>query len=426
MPLSATRCRSEAALDTAPRSALQLAVDPVFGPFLFGKLLATTGVWVFYIVAATVTWEATTSTLMVGAVSVGLFVPQLFLAPLTGAQADQREPKAQMVCGRLLVVAGSAVLAAVAKVGLDGLSGGWAVVGAASVVGLGFVVGGPAQHSLLPTLVRPSELAQAVALISLPSIAARAGGPVLGTFILVSRGPAVAFAFVAATNLAFAVVVAWLPLRGRVARASGTAGSVRRGLIFFFAEDRVILFLMLAMLAVGLGSDPVVTLSPALSASFGAEESLVGAFASAFGVGAGVGYLALARTRSRRSVDASGMIGLTLLSAGMFVTAMAPVPSVAMIGLGMAGGGFASALTGLTTRLYQRVPETLRGRAMALRSMAFLGSRPLGATTSGAVADATSVSVSFMLIGGIVAGLAAIFRLGSRTAHVEPVAYDAE
>lgn len=56
------------------------------------------------------------------------------------------------------------------------------------------------------------------------------------------------------------------------------------------------------------------------------------------------------------------------------------------------------ALTSLTTLLQQQVPEELRGRVMTLWSVAFLGSRPLTAGVTGAVADATSVTVALLLV----------------------------
>ena len=47
--------RGQATPSSSPqpaRGSLQLLVDPVFGPFFGAKLLSTTGVWIFNIVAA--------------------------------------------------------------------------------------------------------------------------------------------------------------------------------------------------------------------------------------------------------------------------------------------------------------------------------------------------------------------------------------
>jgi hypothetical protein len=51
------------------------------------------------------------------------------------------------------------------------------------------------------------------------------------------------------------------------------------------------------------------------------------------------------------------------------------------------GVGFVLMLTGFTTVLQRRVPDELRGRVLALWSVAFLGNRPVAAVVDGAAAD---------------------------------------
>lgn len=397
-----------------PRGTVGLLRDRLFGPFFGAKLLSTAGVWVFNIVAAVVVWDLSHSTLAVGAVSIALFAPQLVLAPLSGAQADQRGPLGQLLLGRLLVAASSATLAVViGLVGARQLPGAWVVIAAAGVVGLGFVVGGPAMHALLPTLVRPSELPAAVALNSLPPTISRAGGPALGTFILVTAGPAWAFAFTAATNLAFAWIILRLPFDRHPPRADRADGTVRAGFAHL-RSDPVVAVLLTAVLAVGLGADPAVTLTPELSATFGQGEGLVGAFASAFGLGAALGYFGIRPLRERWSSDRVLGAGLALLSGGMLLTGVVPVVVGAALGLAIAGVGFCWALAGSTTRIYERIPETVRGRVMALWSIAFLGSRPVGAAISSGIAEATSVRVAFVGVAALVAGLGVVSTIGRR------------
>lgn len=378
------------------RGTLGMMTDPVFGPYFFGKLLSTAGVWVFNIVAAIIAWDLSHSTLVVGGISVALFAPQLLFAPYSGARADRGNPKFQLVVGRTLVMVGSGSLTVtIVLLGVDGLPGAWPVLVASLLVGLGFVVGGPAQNSLLPTLVRRSELAQAVALNSLPPTIARAGGPVVGAVLLVTTGPAVGFAVTAVTNLAFCLIILWLPLANRMQRAGRHDGTVRAGLKYL-RTDPVVTSLLVGTLAVGIGSDPVITLTPALSERFGQGDMLVAILASAFGVGAMGGYAVLKRFRARWGVGGVGTAGLTCLAVGMFLTGVAPGIVVAIVGFVVAGVGFSWSLTGLTTQIYERVPESLRGRMMALWMIAFVGSRPLAAAVSGAIADATSVAWAFV------------------------------
>jgi MFS family permease len=167
-----------------PRTSWQLLADPVFGPFFAGKALSTAGIWVHNIVAAILAWELSRSAFVVGLVSVAQFGPQLVFAPLSGAMADRGDRRRQLITGRLIAASGSGGLALwIALVGVDGLPGAWPVVATALVVGLGFVVGGPAMNALIPALVRPNELAAAVAVNSIPFTVARAAGPALGALL---------------------------------------------------------------------------------------------------------------------------------------------------------------------------------------------------------------------------------------------------
>ena len=381
-----------------PRGSLGLLRDPVFGPFFAGKLLSTAGVWVHNIVAAILAYELSGSALVVGAVSVAQFGPQLLFAPLSGARADAGDRRRQLIVGRLVAAAGSGSLAiALWLLGPGGFPGAWPVVLAAGVVGIGFVIGGPAMNALIPSLVRPNELAGAIALNSVPFTVARAGGPALGALIAASAGPAPAFALAALANLGFALILVRLRVPERPSSPPGDR-RVRAG-VRYLREDRGIALLLIGVMAIGIGADPVITLTPPLSAAFGAGSTLVGLFASSFGIGAGVTFLSLSTLRARLGLPRLSVVGLLLLGGGSIAAGVAPTPVAAVVALAVAGAGMMLALTSLSTQLQERLPDELRGRVMALWSVAFLGSRPLAATVNGALADLTSVSVAFTTVG---------------------------
>jgi MFS family permease len=388
-----------------PRGSFRLLVDPTFGPFFLGKLLSTAGIWVHNIVAAILAYELSGSAFVVGMVSVAQFGPQLLFAPLSGALADRGDRRRQVIVGRLIAAAGSGSLAvAIGVLGVEGLPGAWVVVLAALIVGIGFVVGGPAMNALIPSLVRPNELASAVALNSIPFTVARAGGPAVGALIAATTGPASAFALAAATNVVFALML--LPLRIETrARANGADRRVRAGLAYL-REDRAIWLLLVGVAAIGMGADPVITLTPSLSSGFGAGSTLVGVFASSFGVGAGLAFTVLGTLRRRLGLSRVATLGLGLLATGLLATAFAPAPGFAVASLGVAGSGMTLSLTSLSTQLQERLPDELRGRVMALWSVAFLGSRPIAAGLNGALADATSPALAFGVVAVIVAGAA--------------------
>jgi MFS family permease len=404
-----------------PRTSWQLLADPVFGPFFAGKALSTAGIWVHNIVAAILAWELSGSAFVVGLVSVAQFGPQLVFAPLSGAMADRGDRRRQLITGRLIAASGSGGLALwIAVVGVDGLPGAWPVVATALVVGLGFVVGGPAMNALIPALVRPNELAAAVAVNSIPFTVARAAGPALGALLAATLGPASAFALAAGTNLLFALLLVPLPIRSRADGAGGGDRRVRAG-VRYLREDRGIGLLLLGVAAIGIGADPVITLTPSLAAELGAGSTAVGVFASAFGVGAGLTFVVLTRLRRRFALEGVAVRGLVLLAIGTAIAGLAPAVPLAIAGFVIGGAGMTMSLTALSTLLQSRLPDALRGRVMALWSMAFLGSRPVAAAVNGAIADATAPVVAFLTVAVVVAVVAVAVRPSRLAARAAPV-----
>jgi MFS family permease len=398
------------------RGPIRLLADPVFGPFFAGKLLATGGVWIHNIVAAILAYELSGSAFVVGLVSVAQFAPQLLLAPITGAAADRGNRTKQVVIGRFINVAGSGGLAVVLIVaGPDGLTDAWLVIASALVVGIGFVIGGPAMNALIPSLVHEDELAAAVALNSVPFTLARATGPAIGALVAVTYSPAVAFLIAAATNLIFAVILLLLPIVERHRDAASQDRRMRAGWLYM-REQPTVQLLLIGVTAVGIGADPVLTLTPALSASFGAGATLVGAFASAFGVGAGAVFVVLGVLRRRIGLENSGALGLTALALGTALAGLAATPPLALAAFALAGAGMTTSLTAFSTLIQQVLPEGLRGRVMALWSMAFLGSRPLAAAINGAIADATTVRTAHLVVAVVVA----MFAVWVRPSRLSP------
>ncbi len=405
-----------------PRSRAALLRDPVVGPLVVGRTLSTLAVWFTNVAAAILVYDLTRSATAVALITTAQFAPQLLLVPLTGVRADRADRPRQMLQGALLTGSGSVLLVAQALTG--GFTSGrdaLTVGVAAALTGIGFAVGGPASQSLLPSLVRPSELADALALGSLPIIIARAAGPAVGALLYVRTGALATFAISAGLHAAFIAVL--VAIRGRLAvDRDGHAGDrrLRAALSYLLDHPRAGLALI-GVGVIGIGVDPVVTLSPPLADLLGDPGELVGTLASSFGLGTAMGYAVLPRIRGVMGLDRLGAAGLRVMAAGLVVAAAAAstgdlaVP-VALAGLGLAGVGMPLALNSYTTVIQADLPDGLRGRVMALWSMAFIGSRPLAATLDGAVADAAGVRVAILTAAALVllgAGVAGPRRLAA-------------
>lgn len=393
--------------EARPRSARGLLADPRFGPFFIGKVLSTLGIWIHNVAAAVLVHRLTGSTLLVGAVSVGQFLPQLVLAPWSGARADRHDRRRQVLLGVAISTTGSLGLASWAATSSVGPEGASPLIVAATVVGIGFALSGPAMQALVPLLVRPSELTTAIAMTSLPFTLARTVGPALGAVLITRAGPVAAFG--TAGTLGALYLASLVGLRPRRPEREGDA---ERGLLagwrFVRSEPRVRRALV-AVLLIGVGADPVITLTPALAADLGAGGEFVGTLASAFGAGAALGFVLLGVVRQRLGLVRTAAFGLGLLAAGWLVVALVPVRTVVLLTLVVAGAGMTLALPTSTAIVQRATPDAVRGRVMAVWTIAFLGSRPLTASVTGAIADLASVRSALILTAVTIAlGLFAI------------------
>jgi MFS family permease len=158
------------------------------------------------------------------------------------------------------------------------------------------------------------------------------------------------------------------------------------------------------------GADPVITLMPSLAEALGAPGDFVGALASAFGAGASIGFVLLGPTRRRLGLGPTATLGLAVLAGAWLATALAPSANVTLAVLTVGGAGMTLALPTLTAIVQRATPDDVRGRVMALWSIAFLGSRPLTASVTGALADLTSVRVALATTAAVIAVGAVVTR----------------
>jgi MFS family permease len=370
----------------APRSAWRLVGPGPFGALFWGKVCANSGSWMHTVVAAITLFEVTGSAAAVSLVSVAQFAPQLVLTPLSGRWADAGDVLRQMVVARCLCTAGSAALALVVLVPQRAPAFTVVAVFACSVVvGVGFAVGGPPMQAAVSDLVAPEELRTAMALNTVPITVGRVVGPVLGASAAATLAPAVAFGLAAFLQLVLVLLLlgarfpAFAP-----AVAGGASASVGEGLRYL-RSDRTAVLVLLATVAVGVGSEPTLTLAPSLASAYGGGEGLVGWLTFAFGAGAMLGALLASSMSAWLREEVGACVGLLALAAGSLVVALSSGPPLALVGYAVGGLGFSWGAAGFGSLVQRRTHRAYRGRVMALWLVAFIGFRPVAAAGCGLV-----------------------------------------
>ena len=375
-------------------TSLRLLKHRSFGPYIFGNFTSALGNWFQNVAAGIVVFQITGSNTLVGLVSVLQFLATLLLSPWSGALADRLNRRKLLILAQLISFVGASALAMwVGLAGVDGLPGVWPIFAASGIIGLGFAVGIAAMNAYIPALVEPDDLEDAIALNSSSFTLARAIGPAVAGVVVAALGAVWAFGINALTFLPLVVVL--LFIRGRsVERPSGDR-SVRAGLAYV-RERKPMMLLVLATLTVGWAGDPVNTLAPAYAEMFGQNESFVGLQVAAFGAGAAIMSVLVGRVRRRLTSEQTTKRGLIVLGAGLVAYAGAPHELVVIVALFVAGAGFLMGVTTTNSNLQHRLDEHMRGRVMALWSMAFLGSRPIAGIIDGGVADLVSPRVGVL------------------------------
>lgn len=384
----------------APRPVHVMIRDRNYGPYLFGWGLTSLGMWIHNIAAAIAVYEITRSSLLVGLVSIAQFAPQLLLTMWAGARADRADRSRQALFGWSSSALGSiAAFLWVGPFGVDGMLGAIGIIVAGLAVGVGFAFGIPAMHAMMPSLVSPLEMRTAVALHSVPMTIARAFGPAIGALLVFRGGAVVAFGIAAALHLVHTFLAARIKVRPVVV----TGAIVERGIgvaLSFVRAHPGLIALFFGVAIVGYGSDPVVTLTPAISVQLTGSTESVGTLATFWGVGSLVSFLSIRRVQDLLGLRRLSMVGLGMIGGGLLIVAGADTLNVALGGLLISGMGMTYALTSITTQVHHRAPEQLRGRIMALWSLSYLGTRPIAAGLSGSIAETFSTSTALIVVAG--------------------------
>ncbi len=330
--------------------------------------------------------------------------PMLFLPVLGGALADVVDRRRLLIAAQAEQLLGTAVLAVLVASGEPSPA---ALLAAVGVIGVGAAIHAPAYDAVLPALVGRADLAGAVSLNSTQMNLARVTGPALGGLVFAAFGAAAVFALNAATYLF--VIVALVAVRipplvpadenRRWARLSGGFGVARR--------DPLVRRCLVTMAAFALFCMPFIGQMPTLaSRNLGIEPSSVayGLLYTCFGLGAAVGAGSIGTFLAARPKEQLVRRGLVAFAGALAVLAVLRTPLPAYPVILVVGFCYFGTVTSLAVVLQQRLDDAVRGRVMALWTMAFGGTIPLGLLAAGPLVE--TFSISWVMGYGVVAAVA--------------------
>jgi MFS family permease len=292
----------------------------------------------------------------------------------------------------------------------------WMILGLAAGLGIVNALDNPTRQSFVHELVGPEDLRNAVTLNSLEVNLMRVVAPALAGGLIVAIGLAWCF-FVNAISF-MAVIVCLVLMRPAelhlAPRLRSAKRQLREGLAYVRRTPAIRSVLIMMTLVGTLTYEFSVTLTNLAKFTFATNALGLATLTSAMGIGAVLGGLATAGRRR------SAIKALTTASFGfggtMVLVAVSPSLALAAIGM-VAVGAFSLVFTSLTNTILQleTLPQ-MRGRVMALWSVAFLGTTAIGAPIVGWVAEVLEPRAG-ILVGAVAALVAGFVGLGTMRQH---------
>jgi MFS family permease len=366
---------------------------PNYRKYFAGQVVSTSGNWMQIVGEMWLMVKLTGSGGLVGLTAGLQFLPILLFGAWGGLLAD-RLPKRLILTYTQLALTIPALTLFVLVAG--GAAKPWMVLALVVVRGSVLAIDNPSRQSFVAEIVGGDRVLNAVALNSVVVHSSRIVGPALAGAIIAVVGIAPCFLVNALSFLAMFIALRTMNAKELQTPKPSTRkpGEVRSALRYVrHTPELLIPLLMMAL--VGTISFNFQVLLPLLADfTWHGTASTYALLTAAMGVGA------------RGRVSPKLLIGSSLLFGfAMLLAAAAPTLELqiaALVPLGAASVTFAA---GVNSTLQITVEPAMRGRVMALYSVVFLGSTPIGAPLVGWLAGAAGPRAG--LVAGALAALIA-------------------
>lgn len=385
-------------------AALAALRHPVFARYWFAVILSLSGLWMRIMVVGWLVDDLTHSPRLLGLVSFATAFPVLVLSPFAGLVADRFERRKILLITQLSL---GVVVGSIALLTLTGVVQVWQLLLASAISGSVAAFDWPARLSLVPGLVPPEDLQNAVALNTAAFNAAGLLGPTVGGLLLPWFGPGVSLAIGALAFVPISIVLVTMrPVREQ-ARESGRAWrqSLVEGFQYVLRHRDLLGLLLLEVVPLVLGITYIVMM-PVRARTFATaldipSSRVLGWLMAAAACGALAGVLSVAGGLGKNVRGRAMMIAA--LSFGLLLIGFANVPWLPLAILLAACAGFADATyaTQNGTLVQTIVTDGYRGRVMALYSLLW-GLTPIGGLEAGELATRFGLRATLTVNGLIV------------------------
>lgn len=370
--------------------------EPVFRTYFAASCCATFAVWIARFLIGWTAWELTQSAFWVGATSVMLLAPTVFLSPLFGVISDRIDPRSGMLwtgTSNVLICSSITLLFT-----LD-----WMNIAALLTVAGAFGCVTSAHHpmrlSLMPKILSRELLPSGIGLSAIVFNTSRIIGPAVGAAILGLAGAQWAYGLAAALFTGTVFLLAKVPSSKPKARENPKSLLTDLNAGFrFIGRSPLIRLILLMTLVNGLIGRTVMELLPAISGELaGGTANALAVLTAVAGAGSIVGGWVISRQRGNpvsisRLVFFALFIGSVILLPVVWLQGLVPLtPIIALSALCMTIIG-----TGCQALVQLVVDDDYRGRVLSVWTVISMGGPASGAFVMGGIADKLGFGITLI------------------------------
>ena len=376
-----------------------------------GALVSTIGTWMQKVAQSwlVLTLAEASSAFYLGLDSFLGEAPILLLTLVGGVVADRMDRRHVLIASQVVQMSTALALAALVYSGQVRI---WHVLTLSVITGIAQAFGGPAHHSLMPSLVPKEHLPNAIAFNAIQFNLARVIGPLISGAALAAFGMAACFGL---NGLSFvAVIIGLLLLRARPPAANAAKSmkdEMRGGFAYMRTDPSLVGLATLGFMGTFLAS-PLLTFLPTFVRDIlGGDVTHYTRLMSWAGAGAVIGALGVAwlgkfTYMGRAVLSLQIAMGVVIVA---FANTRTPLLNGALLFTG--GACMVMVFAMLQSLVQLSAPNELRGRVMSIYMMAFRGGMPLGSLAGGWLANQFSAPLVLTMNGTVLALVATWFLI---------------
>jgi len=366
-----------------------------FGLYLAARFLSALAIQMQNVAVGWLVYDLTRDPFALGLVGLASFLPAVALALVTGHTADRYDRRRILVACYLITLATAVGLLAIA---LSGSGQVWLIYGLLLAFGVSRAFANPAGQALVPNLVPPEQLGNAIAWNSTAWQTATIAGPALGGLLYYFGAP-VAFGAAALCFLACVILFGMMRSRPQPAPGDITWETLVAGIRFIRSRPAIFGAISLDLFAVLLGG--ATALLPVYARDIlEVGPGGLGLLRSMPAVGALLVALWLAQRPLQSRSGLRMFQGVAVFGAATVGFGLSTNLVMACLFLFILGAADMISVFVRSTLVQFDTPDAMRGRVAAVNSVFIGASNELGEFESGAMAAAIG-TVPAVVVGGI-------------------------